>query len=636
MTSRIARHALMLLSLGALLGVLACGDTQSSDGDSNNSSANNSASNNNPANNNPANNNPVNNAVNNNPVNNNPVNNNPVNNNPVNNNPVNNNPVNNTPDPIAECEAACTNLGTTCREDFLAECPTEVVDQLIPGCQQACADENARAQITAVAALPCATVVPLAIDGFGLSDLCADEPDLCAEVTCDEGETCDPVDGECKPDAVDLCAEVTCEGGEACDPETGLCAPIACDADALEPNDSLEAATVVPAEGGSWEALTICADDTDWFRLDIPAATSMLIRARFTHAQGDLELFVVDAAGEAVTSSTSSSDDEFLVYDAQEEAATYYVRVEGYEGAINTYDFSVAFNPEGALCGSTADCEAGVCDLGLCGPCTEDAQCDFGGVCETESGACVECVSDDQCGEGESCVENSCAFICTPDADEDPSNNSSETPTALPAEALSRELSLCGEDTDWYTLTVAEGQQARVSVLFSDAIGDIDVEAYLSLEDEPISSASASDNEFLALGAGTWLVNIFGYNGAENNYTLEVSYAAAGAYCNDTEECAAGSCIDAECVSCASDADCDGGICDIETGICGEAPCTSDDDCGLFEYCIVETGACVECVSDDECFGFFCSEDNLCVECIVDEDCADAGDVCIGGFCEAL
>jgi len=51
--------------------------------------------------------------------------------------------------------------------------------------------------------------------------VCKETPDKCADVTCEDGETCDAETGTCK--AIDKCDDVNCEQGSTCDPETGNC-----------------------------------------------------------------------------------------------------------------------------------------------------------------------------------------------------------------------------------------------------------------------------------------------------------------------------------------------------------------------------------------------------------------------------
>jgi peptidoglycan-associated lipoprotein len=71
---------------------------------------------------------------------------------------------------------------------------------------------------------------------------------------------------------------------------------------------------------------------------------------------------------------------------------------------------------------------------------------------------------------------------------------------------------------------------------------------------------------------------------------------AVGAPCSDASSCQAGLvCADGKCANCIDDTQCNGGTCDLGTGLCstpgGGTACTSDDQCAMDEIC--ENGTCV-------------------------------------------
>ena len=75
---------------------------------------------------------------------------------------------------IIECQEACGRVAAC--EELIEACGEDVASQFETDCREtACPDDANRAQILAVAALPCGTVVPLAIDGFGLGEACGGE-----------------------------------------------------------------------------------------------------------------------------------------------------------------------------------------------------------------------------------------------------------------------------------------------------------------------------------------------------------------------------------------------------------------------------------------------------------------------------
>lgn len=80
------------------------------------------------------------------------------------------------------------------------------------------------------------------------------------------------------------------------------------------------------------------AGDEDFFRFDTSGGATR-VDLTFSHAAGDLDLYLYDAAGQQVGSSTSVTNDEAI--HATLAAGTYYVRVIGYSGASNSYHLGV-------------------------------------------------------------------------------------------------------------------------------------------------------------------------------------------------------------------------------------------------------------------------------------------------------
>src|SRR5690606_29999275 len=87
------------------------------------------------------------------------------------------------------------------------------------------------------------------------------------------------------------------------------------------------------------------------------------------------------------------------------------------------------------------------------------------------------------------------------------------------------------------------------------------------------------------------------------------------------------------CVGCVTDQDCDLGEFCSELNVCETVvtptSCESNDDCVQQEgspVCRLDTGACVECLLDDDCWRGICRDNNTCgppPECYVDGDCAE-------------
>jgi len=100
--------------------------------------------------------------------------------------------------------------------------------------------------------------------------------------------------------------------------------------DSYEENDTLATAYDFTAKA-TWldtlNGLGIQADE-DWYEIDVSPAGSMrvVVDCRFTHADGDIDIDLVDANDVVLASSTSASDNE-LIDDAVPGPGTYYIRV---------------------------------------------------------------------------------------------------------------------------------------------------------------------------------------------------------------------------------------------------------------------------------------------------------------------
>jgi len=130
--------------------------------------------------------------------------------------------------------------------------------------------------------------------------------------------------------------------------------------DDYEGNDTRLAAYDFSEDEQTWlsdlSGLGIQADD-DWYEIDItPGFERLQVDLQFAHAVGDLDLEVYDASGNVVTSSLSTTDNEFIDIELNS-AGTYYLRVFGYPGDTgNTYDlwWDDSFVPEAAINLSTS------------------------------------------------------------------------------------------------------------------------------------------------------------------------------------------------------------------------------------------------------------------------------------------
>ena len=71
---------------------------------------------------------------------------------------------------LERCFETCAFIGSC--DEFHERCGSDIVEEIVDQCFGLCEDEGARQQINAANGLPCDVVIPLAIDGFGLGDVC--------------------------------------------------------------------------------------------------------------------------------------------------------------------------------------------------------------------------------------------------------------------------------------------------------------------------------------------------------------------------------------------------------------------------------------------------------------------------------
>jgi subtilisin family serine protease len=116
--------------------------------------------------------------------------------------------------------------------------------------------------------------------------------------------------------------------------------------DAYENNDTRATAydlgTLTAAKTISSLAM---ADSYDWYKFTTAAAgtSSSSVSISFQNSQGDLDLALYDSSGTLVSSSQGTGNSEMISLNGLA-AGTYYVRVNGYNGALNS-NYSLTLNP---------------------------------------------------------------------------------------------------------------------------------------------------------------------------------------------------------------------------------------------------------------------------------------------------
>ena len=148
-------------------------------------------------------------------------------------------------------------------------------------------------------------------------------------------------------------------------------------------------------------------------------------------------------------------------------------------------------------------------------PWTEDESCPQAGVTDdtiVESAATLWCDIADGVDTGDG--------TCADDGYED---NDAEGAAATVAAGSHTGLMVCSGDDDFFRFEVPAGSGLDVSIGFDHAEGDLDLALYRD-GDSVDTSASVSDAEQVsASGGGSYVVRVYGYQGAQGSYSLSAS-----------------------------------------------------------------------------------------------------------------
>lgn len=369
----------------------------------------------------------------------------------------------------------------------------------------------------------------------GGGDLCVDlrGASFCAKscggaADCGQGQTCvewQSVDGvtarQCLPDDLD-CGQL-CQADEI---------------DAAGGNNERARAATLGA--GSYERLSICGDDQDWFAIPVQQGQSITVRAHFDNGRGDLDL-AMDMPGEtdlAYQSLNGDVDVEQVTEPCVPTTGNAHVVVFPYQAAQNSYRLDVEVGP-------------GDCDR----------------ICEDDAF---------EAGRGNDILDEFVVIDLPFDTAE------------LPAP-----LRICREDDDYFGFEARAGQIISVFVGFVHRDGDLDVALYRSTGELVGASQGYRDVELIEVAAPVddiYVVRVYGATRSVSNEYEMLVFLSERVACRSTLECAAGQyCSDDGCVdaACSRVDDCDGNhTCTPPragrapgAGSACYAPCASDRDC---------------------------------------------------------
>ena len=239
-----------------------------------------------------------------------------------------------------------------------------------------------------------------------------------------------------------------------------------CDDDGFEPNDSQPRA--LPTEPRSFANMQLCPQDEDWFAVELAEREILEVDLTFLDELGDVDLEIRDPNDARIATGFSVTDDESVAVRARI-AGTYFVRVFSFSPTINNiYDMDIrVLDPDNCLEDGFEENDS-----------IEEAR--LVGIGSTEGlGMCQE--------EGE-------------------------------------------REEDWFEFNVLQDQSIEVTIVFSNAIGDLDLEIYGPDDDDtPLDrSLSVRDSEsveVLDAPAGRYRVRVFSFftRRLVSDYDLAVS-----------------------------------------------------------------------------------------------------------------
>lgn len=368
----------------------------------------------------------------------------------------------------------------------------------------------------------------------GASDLCVDLRGksfcgrACDNTGCGAGEQClevDSVDG------------VT---GRQCFPEDLNCGQICFDDayDGAQGNDTPDAA--VPIEVGVHDALSICAQDQDYYLVRVEQGRSLTVRIRFENRAGDLDIAMRLPGAEAFDyqSLNADVDVEQLQERCLPTGGEVLIGVFPYEDAINQYTLEIEQGP----------------------------------------GDCNRICANDRYDEAapNDTLDDAVLF------------DDGELPVSEAG------LRICRGDRDYYGFEAVAGQIIIAQIDFNHRDGDLDMRLVRLGGGEVGVSAGFRDTELIQALAPIDDIYILEVMGAtptvDNSYelnlnTVDVQRCAETPECPMGQYCANGACIEAVCngaASCAGDHGCTPSRAGLDPASAGGvclAYCDSDLSC---------------------------------------------------------
>ena len=207
-----------------------------------------------------------------------------------------------------------------------------------------------------------------------------------------------------------------------------------CETDPWEPNDAQSTASPIPA--GVLDGLVACPEDEDWWLIELLAGEQLDVSVGFEHAEGDIDVVLVDAGGTELDASNTTTNDEEVSHVAPADgpvALMVELVMDSGEVPGNPYDLDLAFVAAPPTCAADA--------------------------LEPND------------------AEGSCPLIL---------------PGSIPA------LTACASDEDWYGIDILTGQTLDVAATFDLADGDLEINLFDSGAQLLTSAVATTDGEALS------------------------------------------------------------------------------------------------------------------------------------------
>ncbi|MEE2902776.1 MAG: hypothetical protein VYC39_10620 [Myxococcota bacterium] len=140
------------------------------------------------------------------------------------------------------------------------------------------------------------------------------------------------------------CLSTGCGMNEMCNSSTGRCEATmsGCMEDVWEDNDTVSSAS--PSRSGLSQGYRACSSDDDYYSVNLNQGERMQLLVTFSHAEGDINIQIIDPNGSVVGSANSQSDDEAINLFVNT-SGSHYIRVflNADSGSIpgNDYDLTI-------------------------------------------------------------------------------------------------------------------------------------------------------------------------------------------------------------------------------------------------------------------------------------------------------